>query len=434
VRHALTTYGTNLLVAALSLVNVLIISRALGPEGRGDVAFLTTMALITASLAMLGVHQASVNIAGREPEQRATLATNAVLLSLILGALAAACVALVIAGFPEVGGDAEGALMMLALAAVPVLILRTYLWGLAVADYGFTWANAAWVVGPAVNAVANGVMAAFGVLDVGPAIVTWIAGQAIGDVILIVSVIRRQDGFGRPSVALARRTIGFGVKAHLGSIMLVGNYRVDQWLMGAISGFTELGLYSVAVAWGEALFFLPTALAMVQRPDLVRARDEADAARQVAPVFRGAMWATFFVAAAMFVAAPFLCTTVFGEEFSGATDDLRVLIPGGFGIVAMKLFGNALTGRGRPMLETSAIAIAFASTIVLDLVLIPPYGGLGAALASSIAYLIGGLAAGAIFVGALGGRARDLIPRPGDIATVLGLVRTAALRARRETA
>ena len=41
------TYGTNLTAAVLSLANVLIVSRALGPEGRGDVVFLAAMAFFT---------------------------------------------------------------------------------------------------------------------------------------------------------------------------------------------------------------------------------------------------------------------------------------------------------------------------------------------------------------------------------------------------
>ena len=62
--------------------------------------------------------------------------------------------------------------------------------------------------------------------------------------------------------------------------MLLGNYRLDQWFVGAIAGSRELGLYSVAVAWAEALWYLPTALASVQRPDLVRAAAARPRARR----------------------------------------------------------------------------------------------------------------------------------------------------------
>ena len=53
--------------------------------------------------------------------------------------------------------------------------------------------------------------------------------------------------------------------------MGVGNYRADQWIVGSIAGARELGLYSVAVAWAELLFYLPGVISLLQRPDLVRA-------------------------------------------------------------------------------------------------------------------------------------------------------------------
>jgi O-antigen/teichoic acid export membrane protein len=44
VSSALFTFGTQIAVAVLSLVNVLIVARALGPTGRGQIALLTTIA------------------------------------------------------------------------------------------------------------------------------------------------------------------------------------------------------------------------------------------------------------------------------------------------------------------------------------------------------------------------------------------------------
>ena len=107
--------------------------------------------------------------------------------------------------------------------------------------------------------------------------------------------------------------LSFGLKAHLGRAMLFGNYRADQWILGVIAGSTELGLYSVAVAWSEVLFFLPTTLVAVTRPDLVRATAE-EARRRSLVVLRGALTLTLICAAIMILAAPILCTTIFGDE------------------------------------------------------------------------------------------------------------------------
>jgi O-antigen/teichoic acid export membrane protein len=225
---------------------------------------------------------------------------------------------------------------------------------------------------------------------------------------------RGLSGFGRPDLALARRSIGFGMKAHGARVLGWGNYRVDQLFVGTIAGSNELGLYSYAVTWAETLFYLPQTLVTVQRPDLVRATRDA-AARLAATVYRVAVLLSLPLAIGLVVLAPFLCTTLVGEDFRGSIDDLRVLVLGTFGVLALQLLGNALTAQGRPLLETVATAVAFAATLVLDIALIPRYGGLGAAIASTVAYTAGGLAAAYLFSRTLGGHFRDLLPRGDEL-------------------
>lgn len=413
-RSALLTYGTQVAVAILSLANVLLVARVLGPAGRGQVAFLTTVAYLVSQLALLGVHQANANIGGREPEQRPSLATNSILFSMLVGVAAIGVVAGLIAVFPAVGARSDPALRWLALASIPVLILQNHLLLLVQSAYSFVVANTAWLVGPVINVVVNGLFAAVGTLSVGTAVATWIAGQGLGTALLVWHVARRSAGFGRPDWSLARRSLVFGVKAHPGRVMLLGNYRLDQWLLGAIGGARELGLYTVAVAWTETLFYLPTVLTQVQRPDLVRA-DRREAVRQTTTAVRAAVLATVPLALVLFLAAPILCISIFGDDFGGSVGELRVLTAGSFGILLLKLLGNALTAQQRPLLETLAVGIAFVAIVVLDASLIPAYGGLGAAVASTIAYSVGGIAVALIFARVLGGRLRELFPRAGDI-------------------
>jgi O-antigen/teichoic acid export membrane protein len=204
--------------------------------------------------------------------------------------------------------------------------------------------------------------------------------------------------------------------------MLVSNYRLDQWILGALKGSHALGIYSVAVAWSESLFFLPTALQAVVRPDLVRGSPE-QAAWRASRVCRVTLALTAALTAGMWLAAPVLCVDVFGDAFAGAIAQLRILTLGSFGIVALKLLGDALTAQRRPLLEMSSISAAFASIVALDLLLIPSHGGLGAAVASAVAYSAGGIAVVVIFTRALPARARDLMPRAADLNWIVARVR-----------
>lgn len=424
---AVTTYATNAATAALSLINVIIVARALGATGRGDVAFLITVAMVTGQLASLSVQEANGNIAGTQPELRARLATNSVLLAVLLGALGGAIVAGAVAIAPRIGGEVARPLLWLTLGSLPFVIARLYLSYLVQADYAFAASNLAWLSGPLTTALANGALALLGVLSVTTAITAWIVGQALGAVILIVYVARHA-GFGRPDLSSARRGLTFGAKAHFSRLMTVGNYRVDQWFVGAISGSRQLGIYSVAVAWAEMLYYLPGVLVLVQRPDLVRATPR-DAAAFAARMLRAALMLAAIFAGMLLIAAPVLCVTVFGEEFRGAIGQLRILAFAAFGISALELITGALIAQRRPLQATMAVLVAFVPTIVLDLLLIPDHAGTGAALARVLAYTAGGAAAALIFTRTFDGRLGDLVPRRSDLVWLVTKLRSRLRRA-----
>lgn len=413
-RSAAFTYGSQLAAAVLSLLSVLIVARALGAEGRGSVAFLTAMTFLTANLATFGVQEANGNFAASHPGARRSLATNSVFLALLLGGFAIAVLAGLIAIFPGIAGESDPALRLVAFAFIPAILLQVFLRFLVQADYGFAVTNAAYVLAPALNALGNGLFYALGILSVNSAVGWWLAGQTLETVLLAWYVQRRLAGFGRPDFGLLRRALRFGAHAHPGRVMLLGNYRLDQWMLGAIAGPTELGVYSVAVAWAEALWYLPTALAAVQRPDLVRAVRE-EAARIAGRIFRAAMLVTAVCAVVMALAAPILCVTIFGEEFRDSVNMLRVLVIAAFGVGSVKLLGSALVTQGRPGLQSVAIGSGFVLSVALDILLIPPFGGQGAAVAAAAAHTVAGLVVCAIFLRTIGGSPADLVPRAGDL-------------------
>ena len=149
-----------------------------------------------------------------------------------------------------------------------------------------------------------------------------------------------------------RRSLTFGTKSHLSHVISLGNWRLDQWFVGGMAGSRELGYYSVAVSWAEALYILPGALRNVQRR--ISSGPPGEAGRQAARVFRVCVLVTLPPVLIMLAAAPLLCEVVFGAEFSESVDDLRWLLPGTFGIVALRLLGDALIAQRRPVLVSAA--------------------------------------------------------------------------------
>lgn len=416
---AATTYLAWAGSSSLGFLNVLIVARSLGATGRGDVALVTAVATLTAVCVSLSVHESHANLAVSRPDSRSSLVANSLVFALVLGAIGAGGIFALSTYFPGVTGEVSRDIFLLALPAIPVVILFNYLSILLRADYHFAVANLALFLVPALTATANGALALTGGLTIRLAVTTWICANGVATALLL-GVALRYLTVSRPDGALARESLGFGVRAHGGVVMATGTFRLDQWLVGSLAGSRELGFYSVAVSWAETLFFLPTVVQLVARPDIARG-DDARAARRAAAVTRAAVLLSLPLIVVLILGAPLLCAGVFGDDFSASVDDLRILAIGGLGIVVLKILGTALVARDRPLLDTLALSVAFVATIALDLLLIPAHGGAGAALASTAAYLLGGAAAAVVFVRAMGIHAHELVPRRRDLDALVGL-------------
>jgi O-antigen/teichoic acid export membrane protein len=423
-RSALLMLGTSLGVAGLSLVNVLVTSRALGVSGRGQVAFLLTVASLSAHFATLGVQEANVNTAGQTPRRTPALAGNSLVIAAVLGCAAAIGLAALVLAVPSVGGSAPRWLLWTVLATLPMLVLHLYLQQILLAHYRFGVVNTAALMSPALNTVVNCTLAVLGSLTVAATVGTWLLGQLLATLLYAVVIGRSLGGFGRPDLALAKESLHFGARAHVGRTMSWGSYRLDQWFVGVVGGDRMLGLYNVAVAWSEVLFLLPQAMQSVLRPDLVRA-GRLRAQQQTATALRVGVLCLLPSALALTALAPFLCRDVLGEEFAGAVTPLRILTLGSFGVLALKVYGAALLARRRPLLDSAAAGPALVVMLLLDVLLVPWAGASGAAMAASVAYLVGGTCAVALGLRVLGGSPRDLVPRAADVRDTCQAVRAA---------
>ncbi|GAA3346910.1 hypothetical protein GCM10020358_59730 [Amorphoplanes nipponensis] len=411
---AVTTYGAQVAVAVLGLANVLVIARSLGPDGRGDVAFLTAVAWLIAFCFTLSAHEAMANRASTRPEERPQLAGGAVVLALVLGLPGAATAYLAVHYVPFLRLDVDGPAFAAALASIPVLILQMYLSYLVRAAHAVGVANVA-LVATALGVAANATLAALGLLTSRNAVFVWAVAQLLSALVLGAYLVRRLGSIRLPDRVLVQRLLRFAIRAHGAGLTNSVTYRIDSWILGAVAGPHQLGIYSVAVAWFEGLFLLPQALVMALRPTIARSSDE-EAGRLAGRGCALSLAVTAALGVLLYLAAPLLCVGVFGAEFRESVPLLRLLIPGALGIATLKILGNALTARGRPWLESAASGCAFGVAVILYLAAIPHFGAVGAAVASTVAYLIGGGTAAVLFNRTLGrGRRAPAATAPGQV-------------------
>ena len=166
-------------------------------------------------------------------------------------------------------------------------------------------------------------------------------------------------------------------------------HRIDQVMLHKMSGDQVLGPYVIAVQLTELFSALPVALMNSLFPALSQsAKEENKFSRYMEETYRFLMVTAFAACALLIPIAAPAVELVYGKQFLPAANLLIVLIwsevPLFFGVA----MGSALVAKGlQRYLPYGAIPGAVFN-FLLNLVLIPRYGALGAAWATVVSYCV----------------------------------------------
>jgi O-antigen/teichoic acid export membrane protein len=371
---------------------VLILARSLGPTGRGTIAFITVSALVLARVAGFGMGEATTVLAARRVEARGALLSNLILF-MVTSALVLGGVGFVLL-FSLAGERPAGVelpeLMILAGAAVVIALIEAggaFLVGCGrLQRLALITATAYWIY-----PVVLGVVWLVAGLTVTRAALAWLASEAIIAIVLLRQSARGV-GLARPSFRLLFESIHFGLRAWIGSLARLLNFRTDQILMGFLASEAALGIYAVAVNTSEVLLYLPTATATALLPVAARA-EPLQRAEHTLGAFRSVALVTAGAVAVAAVLGPFLLPVVFGSAFDASVEPFLWLVPGAFGFAASVIFSSALMASSSPGRSSLGPFVSLVVGIALDFVLIPRFGATGAAAAASTAFIAGGAVA-----------------------------------------
>lgn len=192
---------------------------------------------------------------------------------------------------------------------------------------------------------------------------------------------------GRPDRRLAVTIVGYGTRGQVGGLLTLLNLRLDFAILGALAGPALLGTYAVASKFAELLRLPGTALTWVSYPQLASS-PEAAAAQRARRLVRPALAGVCLAALPLFLLVGPVTTLLYGARFAAAVPQARVLLAGMLLGGAAGVASGYLYSRGRPGLNSIGIGVGVVLTVVLDATLIPTHGAMGAAVASTIAYLV----------------------------------------------
>lgn len=201
-------------------------------------------------------------------------------------------------------------------------------------------------------------------------------------------IVTRQASYSRVGTMLSasKPLFAYGVTTLAGNLLVASVFRIDAFLVNAIAGDAALGNYSVSVALAEWVLFGANALG----PVLFTHLPSMDSDGQDR-VFTKTVHATLIISTGIGVCVAILARPVvaflMGQRFGGAVDPVYWLLPGLIAMAVNTVIGNYYSAKGRPGIVAGCFALGLAVNVGANLLLIPKAGIVGAAMASTAAYV-----------------------------------------------
>lgn len=387
-RNTLTNFVGQMLTLLFSAVSVVVISRTLGPSGRGAYSLIILAPYVLLVLGNLGISYANVYYLGKGARIESVF-INSIVLAFFFGVLLAGLFSIWLGYFQKLffrGIPISG--LVLSIWTTPFIILIFYCsYILLVKDIQrFNIVNVLLTALPLAGLPIFLFGFRMGLMGVVISYAVGMLGTAMVSVLFVRKYALLRLRFF--DIKLLWQSIAFGVKAYLFYLTQFLNSRLDLLLVAYFLPLAQVGFYSIATSIFEAVGRVPAAIALALFPAISsmegKRRDQL-----TAKACRHTLFIILICLLVLFFSARFLILSIFGMRFAPVLAPLWWLFPGMVSAGLYNVLLHDLTGRGRPEMGAYASLVSLFFTVGLDLFLIPRYGITGAAIASSMAYTCG---------------------------------------------
>ncbi len=187
---------------------------------------------------------------------------------------------------------------------------------------------------------------------------------------------------------LLRRMLRFGLPTMPAELSLYALNFVDRIIIVRAVGLAEAGLYALAVKFAQAVNVLVRGFQLAWPPLAYSIRDDDEARRVYAAVVTWFVAGCAFVVVGIWLLARWIARALAAPEFFESYEAVG-LISAAVTLYALYMVQLVILGRtGRTEFNFPATLAALAVNVVLNLILVPPLGIVGAGLALVASYLV----------------------------------------------
>ncbi|WP_176400043.1 flippase [Ureibacillus sinduriensis] len=194
----------------------------------------------------------------------------------------------------------------------------------------------------------------------------------------------------RFSFLTAKDLLSQGFYFFIAGLLIVAYTQIDKIMLGQIMGGTTVGIYAAAMTISSLWVFIPNAIIQSARPVIMISKTENEQfyLKKYRQLYCSIIWIGIGASICITLLSKPIILLIYGNEFIESINVLIILIWSRI----FSLIGTTraiwLTVEDLGRFQVSFVAFGAIVNIVLNLILIPRYGAIGAAIATLLAEVI----------------------------------------------
>lgn len=386
IRNSGWLIGERLIRMGLAFIVTIWVIRYLGDDDYGVLAYALSLTLLADVVATLGLRSVVVRELVEDPDRESEIMGTTIGVKLMGSLIAAASI---------IGVGWLTARDATAFPILVVLAISLPFNSLSALDLTFqAFLQSQYAVAARTVTLAVSALVRIALLIAGAPLIAFAMASAIelGGAGLAFATMyawkRRQFLAMRFRPRLALTLVGISWPFFMSALAASVYLKVDQVMLGIFTTSSEVGQYAAAARLSEVWYFIPVALASSLLPMfVVRLREGRKAyGRSLQRAFDISAWMALSLSIGITIFAVPIVAVLYGSEFDGTADILRIHTWAAPFIFMGTVLGRAIIAEDRRRFELVRHSAGAILNVTLNLVLIPRYGGVGAALATVISY------------------------------------------------
>lgn len=373
-RDIIHTLLSRILILGLAFLATVITVRFLGIEGRGFYFYILTVANVITQICLLGLQSSNTYFIAKQPELLRPLLINSIWVSIGLTGFAA---------FVTIGFFSSYSLFWIIFLA-PNLVFYLLASNLLIGAGRISTFNTLQIIG---NFLIGGLLLIAGIFlpTTSAMLIALITARTVTSILMTVFLLNRSyPASWQFDFRLFKSGFGFSAKAYLSTLMANLILFAGVFFIKHLLNISQVGYYSIASQMFDTMAILPTTIATILFPKLIKLdQDRWQHAKDNLKMTGFIMLLLCLLAALL--TKPFIILA-FGREYLPAADIFYWMLPAAFFYALISIVSQYLSATGFPMMQVMVWFIGFFLVAAGNFLLIPVFNINGSAMALSLTY------------------------------------------------